>query len=439
MPVSLTIVIPVYNSQKYLFDCLNSVCKQIKRNVEVIIVDDFSYDDSIKISKKFLKRFKFIKLIKLKRNKGVSYCRNVGINSAKGEYIHFLDSDDKLVTGGIKIVLEHLKRPNRNDVFFMKNLILNNLKGKSKLVYDHRQTFEFKNNSSVLSCTENSNKFRAVCWNLIIKRKFLFDNKIFFRKIETAEDRVFVSEILCLLKNFYLIKKPIYIHRDFHLNTLSKIQGYDRAKSLLNVVSAILKFVKNKKPFLNKKKIEYLLKVINFSTQELFLDLIICDKQNLKNLSLLIFKLKLKNELSVLSEYRIKYFNFLSNSKKKLYNNLIQINEKKYKLINNKLNKTNNKNIILFCVGRYGRTFLEYFTKIGLRIKIIVDNSPFYGNEKIYNLKIKNTLYLKRNLKKFSKFTIFVCNENIYDFKKIRIQLIKIGYPKSNIIHFTVD
>ena len=50
MFVNLTIIIPVYNSQKYLFECLNSVCKQIKRDVEVIIVDDFSYDDSIKIS-----------------------------------------------------------------------------------------------------------------------------------------------------------------------------------------------------------------------------------------------------------------------------------------------------------------------------------------------------------------------------------------------------
>ena len=437
MPVSLTIVIPVYNSQKYLFDCLNSVCKQIKRNVEVIIVDDFSYDDSIKISKKFLKRFKFIKLIKLKRNKGVSYCRNVGINSAKGEYIHFLDSDDKLVTGGIKIVLEHLKRPNRNDVFFLKNLILNNLKKKSKPVYDNTQTFKFKKNSSVLSCTENSNKFRTCCWNLIIKRKFLFENKIFFRKIKTAEDWVFVSEILCLLKKFCLIKKPVYIHRDFHFNTLGKEKGYDRAKSLLNVISAILKFIKDKKLFLNKQKVEYLLRIINLAVQELSLNLIICNKKDLKNLSLIVFKLK--NRLSVLSKYRIKYFNFLSNDKKKLYDNLIQINEKKYKLINNKLNKTNNKNIILFCVGRYGRTFLEYFTKIGLRIKIIVDNNPAYENEKIHSLKIKNTSYLKRNLKKFSKFTIFVCNENAFDFKKIRIQLIKIGYSKSNIIHFTVD
>ena len=120
-----------------------------------------------------------------------------------------------------------------------------------------------------------------------------------------------------------------------------------------------------------------------------------------------------------------------------MYNNFIQINEKKYKLINNKLNKTNNKNIILFCIGRCGRIFLEYFIKIGLRIKIIVDNNPAYENKKIYNLKIKNTLYLKRNLKRFSKFTIFVCNDSVFDFKKIKIQLIKIGYSKFNITHFT--
>ena len=148
MFVNLTIIIPVYNSQKYLFECLNSVCKQIKKNVEVIIVDDFSKDNSIKISKNFSKKLNFVKLIKLKRNRGVSHCRNVGINSAKGEYIQFLDSDDKLIDGSIKIILKHLNQSNKNDVFFLKNLILNNLKKKSKPVYDYGQIFKFKENSS---------------------------------------------------------------------------------------------------------------------------------------------------------------------------------------------------------------------------------------------------------------------------------------------------
>ena len=435
MSVKLSVIIPVYNSQKYLVECLSSVCNYSYQDIEVIIIDDYSTDKSLCISQNFLKKFNFIKIFALKKNRGVSYCRNLGIKNAKGDYICFIDSDDKLIKNGIKIILNQLEEFKGKDVFFLKNLILNNLKKKSKLVYDYAQTFKFKKNSSFLSCTENSNEFRATCWNFILKRKFLLDNKIFFRKIETAEDWVFVSETLCLLKNFYLIKKPVYIHRDFHFNTLGKVKGYDRAKSLLNVISAILKFIKNKKPFLNKKKVEYLLRIISLAIQELYLNLIICNKKNLKNLSLIIFKLK--NKLSILSKYGIQYFNFLSSDKKKLYNNLIQINEKKYKLINNKLNKTNNKNIILFCAGRYGRTFLEYFIKIGLRIKIIVDNNPAYENKKIHNLKIKNISYLKRNLKRFSKFKIFVCNNNAFDFKKIKIQLIKIGYSKFNIIHFT--
>ena len=93
-------------------------------------------------------------------------------------------------------------------------------------------------------------------------------------------------------------------------------------------------------------------------------------------------------------------------------------------------------NIIIFCAGRYGRTFLEYFTKVGLRIKVIVDNNPAYKNKMIYSLKIKTAFHLKKNIKKFVKFSVFVCNDNIPDFKKIRSQLIEIGFPKSNIIHF---
>ena len=434
MSINLSIIIPVYNSEKYLFDCLHSVCKQIKKNTEIIVVDDCSSDNSVKISKKLKNKFKFLKIIRLKKNRGVSYCRNLGIKYAKGDYVHFLDSDDMLVNGSIKIILNKIKKLHDNDVFFIKNLILNNLKKKSKPVKDNSQIFNFKKNSSVFSGTLNLNEFRATCWNLIVKRSFLYKNNIAFRKLKTAEDWVFVSEVLCLLKNYNLIRKPLYVHRDFHFNTLGKEKGFDRAKSLLKVISALLVFINKKKSFLNKEKIHYLVRIINLATKELYLDLVICNKKNLKDLSLIFFKIK--RSLSVLSGYKIQNLKFLSLNRKRLYNNLLRINKKKHNSLNLKINKTNNKNIIIFCAGRYGRTFLEYFTKVGLRIKVIVDNNPAYKNKMIYSLKIKTALHLKKNIKKFVKFSVFVCNDNTPDFKKIRSQLIKIGFPKSNIIHF---
>ena len=73
MPKELSIIIPIYNSEKYLLECLESVCQQIKQNVEVIVINDASTDGSIKICKKYVNKFNFIKLINLKKNRGVSY------------------------------------------------------------------------------------------------------------------------------------------------------------------------------------------------------------------------------------------------------------------------------------------------------------------------------------------------------------------------------
>ena len=92
-----SLIIPIYNSEKYLFECINSVIEQQFDNFEIILVDDFSTDQSIKIAKSFLKKNKNIKIIRNKKNEGVSVCRNKGIKIAKGKYIIFVDSDDFLL------------------------------------------------------------------------------------------------------------------------------------------------------------------------------------------------------------------------------------------------------------------------------------------------------------------------------------------------------
>ena len=100
--VLFSIIIPVCNSEKYLFQCIQSVLNQKYSNVEIIIVDDCSTDKSITISRSFAKKYNNIKIICNKKNEGVSVCRNKGISNAVGKYIIFLDSDDYLINNGLK-------------------------------------------------------------------------------------------------------------------------------------------------------------------------------------------------------------------------------------------------------------------------------------------------------------------------------------------------
>ena len=104
--IKISIIVPIYNSQKYLVDCLKSIKSKFKDQFEVILINDNSNDASIKICKNFLKKFQNAQLINLKKTRGVSNARNIGINLSKGKFICFLDSDDRLANNSLEIVLE---------------------------------------------------------------------------------------------------------------------------------------------------------------------------------------------------------------------------------------------------------------------------------------------------------------------------------------------
>jgi len=103
--IKISIIIPIYNSQRYLRDCLNSIKPNFKNKFEVILVNDNSRDESLNICKNFMKKFKNCRLINLKRNRGVSNARNIGIHLSEGENICFVDSDDKLISGAVSNIL----------------------------------------------------------------------------------------------------------------------------------------------------------------------------------------------------------------------------------------------------------------------------------------------------------------------------------------------
>ena len=109
----VSIITPSYNSEKYIFQTIESVLNQTYENWEMIIVDDASIDNSINIIESYTKKDNRIKLIKLKKNNGPAIARNVGIKNAKGRYIAFLDSDDLWLPTKLEKQINFMKK---NDV-----------------------------------------------------------------------------------------------------------------------------------------------------------------------------------------------------------------------------------------------------------------------------------------------------------------------------------
>ena len=128
--IKVSVILPVYNTEKYLPECLDSIINQSLRDIEIICVDDGSTDSSLQILKEYAEKDKRISVIH-KNNGGQGSARNVGLNHAKGEYITFVDSDDYITEDMIYYLLKFLE-DNKLDVAMIADCYVYD---KSKIFY----------------------------------------------------------------------------------------------------------------------------------------------------------------------------------------------------------------------------------------------------------------------------------------------------------------
>ena len=121
----ISIVVPIYNVENYLKQCIDSIVSQTNelRYVEVILVDDCSPDSSGEIAERYGKMYDYIKVIHHQENQGLSIARNSGINEANGEWIWFIDSDDWIDKGSLNDLIELIKENESCDLYTKKHIL----------------------------------------------------------------------------------------------------------------------------------------------------------------------------------------------------------------------------------------------------------------------------------------------------------------------------
>ena len=137
----VSIIIPAYNAEKYIEQCIDSIISQTYKNIEVIIVNDGSTDNTLAICEKYAKEDKRIKIVK-KKNEGVSKARNDGIKIATGKYIMFIDSDDYIDDDYIEIM-------HKNIVEKKADLVVSNYT-RDKNGVKEKIYFDLKNNDDII-------------------------------------------------------------------------------------------------------------------------------------------------------------------------------------------------------------------------------------------------------------------------------------------------
>ena len=276
---AVSIIIPMYNAEKYLEECLQSLLYQTLKDIEVIVVDDCSTDNSLEIAKNFIPKFeaenKNFLLIKLTQRSGCpGIPRNVALDYAKGKYIFFMDSDDFLSDDALEVFFNAAESFNADVVDAYMTFEYKEVDGKFE------QKFQVMKNSDrikkpmletadIAKRVENfiGIKYLNTVWSKFFNRNFLIENNIKFPAMTITEDLIFTFQSVVLAKNFVRIPFIGYFYRKYkgstsHSPRHTNIASFD----LIEGVNCLDNFMQSQKFFIENPKYQY--KVLDFLNQK---------------------------------------------------------------------------------------------------------------------------------------------------------------------------
>ncbi len=210
----VSINIPVYKCEDFVLSCLESVKSQTYKNIETILVNDCTPDNSVQIIEAFITNNPDlnVRLVHLDKNSGLSVVRNKGIDESIGDYIYFLDSDDEILPDCITLLVEKVKQTNATMVI-SQNKWINTFTGENK-------DFGFPTNAKQDFYKGNKNIFYAYChdffpitsWNKLINRKFIKDHKIYFVPNLYAQDELWMFHLMEKIESIAIVRQITYLY-----------------------------------------------------------------------------------------------------------------------------------------------------------------------------------------------------------------------------------
>ena len=230
----ISVIIPIYNAEKYLDRCIQSVLSQTFKEIEIILVDDGSNDSSLQICQSYADMYADIKVI-AQKNSGVSSARNAGIAKAKGEYVMFVDSDDYMLPEMCEIMVNAVKRKHADIVVCGTTETWGGLWAPQKEV-DYYNLDSFKN----AFIDHLTSELLSPPWNKIYKRnliKVLFDTSISF-----GEDLIFNLRYLNNCQRISFITEAPFYHEKANDQSLVNRVYPSRLIEIEKVHSTVLEF-----------------------------------------------------------------------------------------------------------------------------------------------------------------------------------------------------
>jgi len=232
----MSIIVPVYNVEKYLCTCVDSILSQSFRDYELILVDDGSPDSCPVLCDEYAASDKRIKVIH-KKNGGISDARNVGIDAAIGKYLLFIDSDDYIAEQSLEKIDQHLKIDGDCDIAFLSSVVVFNDGSFLRIGYHYDRNMIYKKNrNEILNYFINISQFPSSACIKLIRRKFINDKKIYFTKGILCEDFDHSMELLLSADSFNYFDFPYYYYRSFREGAISSSSHTKLFYSLIYII-----------------------------------------------------------------------------------------------------------------------------------------------------------------------------------------------------------
>ena len=218
MSILVTIIVPIYNVEGYVYECLTSVKSQSHQNIEVLCIDDRGADNSMTIVKHFVESDPRFSVVTHEVNKGLACARNTGIEHATGEYLYFLDSDDYISSESIQSMLDSALTHKSDVVFSRVELAVEeDAKGDELSAIKRYLLFEAQSECEDVSKDTFKlflEKFPCVAWNKLFKAEFLRSNYISFVKQNVVhEDEGFHVKVLSNSPRISFVNEVGYFYR----------------------------------------------------------------------------------------------------------------------------------------------------------------------------------------------------------------------------------
>lgn len=231
--MKISIIVPVYNIEEYIEECIKSLINQEFNDYEIILVDDGSTDASGKIIDKYAK-YSNIKIVH-KKNGGLSDARNAGIEASKGEYLMFIDGDDYLESKEcLKLLSNEINKNSAEIIQYKKVYLFSN--GKKKYESNIKKKY-FQNKIEGLTELNRKGLVSVSACDKIVKAEIIKNNSLYFQKGLLCEDIFWSYNLYFYISSLSILNENIYVYRQGREGSISTLKNKKNCQDLYYIIN----------------------------------------------------------------------------------------------------------------------------------------------------------------------------------------------------------